>query len=502
MTQLSQKALTFFEDRGISAENAVRMGIYSARRVTTGGESRVERNDSGEIIAFPFFEHGEVVAEKYRGPGKRFSQRPKPRQTFYNSDVLNDPALYYGGTALVITEGEMDCLSVIEAGHPFVVSVSDGAPPARDAEGNLIEVPENATDIDPERDDKFKFIANNWDRLKSIKRIIIAADADEPGRRLAAELVRRLGRVRCYFVAYPPGCKDFNDVLVHLGTAAVIMVIGAAKPYPVSGVYLFSDLPEEPEFAALTTGWGRLDEFLKVYSPALMVVTGLASHGKSTWTTQLVAQLAAKHSWVIAVASFEMRLKPFVTDKLATVFLDEQPRASWSFADHCAAAEWLDQHFCFIAPEPDCGALHDIGWLLEKAEAAIIRHGAKVLLIDPWNEVEHARRRDETLTDYTNRALRELKDFGRRFDVLIIVVAHPAKSAVNKAPEELTLYDVSDSAAFQNKADLGVVIARLGDLAMDRLTGVFVRKVRYQPQVGNIGAIELTFDPGCGLFGQ
>jgi twinkle protein len=93
------------------------------------------------------------------------------------------------------------------------------------------------------------------------------------------------------------------------------------------------------------------------------------------------------------------------------------------------------------------------GWLLEKAEVAIIRHGAKVLLIDRWNEVEHAPRRAETLTEYTNRALRGAEGFWRRFDVLIIVVAHPAKGAVYKAPEELTLYDVSDPAAFQNNAD-------------------------------------------------
>jgi hypothetical protein len=72
--------------------------------------------------------------------------------------------------------------------------------------------------------------------------------------------------------------------------------------------------------------------------------------------------------------------------------------------------------------------------------------------------------------------LRDLKDFGRKFDLLIIIVAHPTKAAITKNPEELTLYDVSDSAAFQNKSDLGVVIARLGDVTIDKLTGVFVRK--------------------------
>jgi twinkle protein len=143
-----------------------------------------------------------------------------------------------------------------------------------------------------------------------------------------------------------------------------------------------------------------------------------------------------------------------------------------------------------------------VSWLIEKAEVAVIRHGARVAVIDPWNEIEHSRRREESLTEYTNRALRELKDFGRRFDVLVIVVAHPTKSATNKSPEELTLYDVSDSAAFQNKADLGVIVARLGDLATDNLTGVFVRKVRYQPDTGTIGAIELTFDRAAGMFSQ
>ena len=98
--------------------------------------------------------------------------------------------------------------------------------------------------------------------------------------------------------------------------------------------------------------------------------------------------------------------------------------------------------------------------------------------------------------------MRDLKDFGRKFDLLIIIVADPIKAAITKNPEELTLYDVSDSAAFQNKSDLGVVIARLGDVTIDKLTGVFVRKIRYQPDTGKIGAVELTFDPESRLFSQ
>jgi hypothetical protein len=80
-------------------------------------------------------------------------------------------------------------------------------------------VPEGTSDIDPHRDPKFAFIANNWERLARIKRITIATDDDEPGRRLAAELVRLLGRPRCSFVTWPDDCKDANEVLVKQGAA-------------------------------------------------------------------------------------------------------------------------------------------------------------------------------------------------------------------------------------------------------------------------------------------
>ena len=146
--------------------------------------------------------------------------------------------------------------------------------------------------------------------------------------------------------------------------------------------------------------------------------------------------------------------------------------------------------------------MHDVGWLLERAEVAVIRHSAKAILIDPWNEIEHSRSAHETTTEYTNRAIREIKDFARRFDVLVIIVAHPTKGATQKSPEEVTLYDIADSAAFQNKADLGVVVARLGDPAVDTLTGVFVKKVRYQPVTGSIGSIEIDIDTTAGLFSQ
>lgn len=485
----------WLQKRGINPATAGRIGIYSGTRQADG----VEPSQSGNILVFPYFEQGKVVAEKYRMADKRFSQRPNPRKTFFNADVLLEEALTNGDAALIICEGEMDALAAIEAGYKFAVSVPDGAPPARDGNGNLIDVPEDARDIDPDNDEKFAYVKNNWNNLKSIKRIIIATDNDEPGKRLAAELVRRLDRVRCSFIQWPDGCKDLNDVLISKGQSAVIDLIQSAKPYPVSGVYKLNDLPDEADLNPVSTGWPNLDPYLKLFHPALLVVTGRAGHGKSTWTQQLVANLANHHNWNIAIASFEMRIKPFVSDALAAAYFGRS-KIEFDSVETREANWWINERFCFIAPEPDSERAHDVEWLLERAAAAVIRHGARVLLIDPWNEIEHSRRNNETITEYTNRAVMALKNFARRFDVLVIIVAHPTKSGAAKDPQDMTLYDISDSAAFQNKADFGVVVSRLGDVAVENVTGISVRKVRYQPETGRLGSVDMSFDLRSKLF--
>jgi twinkle protein len=484
---VNPKVLRWFESRGISHETVLRGGIYSGMHLQNGDANKWEvvPDDKGEVIVYPYLWKEKVVNEKYRAAGKKFYQKLNGVKTFWNADILDDPALQDSKNALIITEGENDALAAMEAGFPFVVSVPDGAPPAKQG---FIE------DFDV-GNVKFSYIAFEWASLQKIKRITIATDNDEPGKRLAEELVRRLGRVRCNFITYPPNCKDLNEVLVNLGVDGVKDALsGGVKPYPISGVYTFKELPPEPELEPLGTGWGRLNDFIKPFYPAFMVVTGLAGAGKSTWTNQLVAQMSIDHDIKVAIASFEMRINPFVTD---TLFAVHRERRKTREAD---PVEWINSNFVFIAPEPgDENDNFNIDWLVEKAQAAVIRHGIRILVIDPWNEIEHAVARRENFSDYTGRAIRALKRFGREFDCLVIVVAHPSKKGAEKQPEEITLYDISDSAHFANKADFGVVISRVGN---SYETNVMIKKVRYQPLTGVPGTCFLTFSQSKKTFSQ
>src|SRR5438034_22325 len=119
-TVLGAKGVQAFERRGLDPENVARFGIYTAKRIEHEDRStEIVPDENGNIIVFPTIENGIVVNEKYRAPGKKFWQRDGGRRTFWNSDVLDDPALIDGRHALIITEGELDALSALDCGFPL-----------------------------------------------------------------------------------------------------------------------------------------------------------------------------------------------------------------------------------------------------------------------------------------------------------------------------------------------------------------------------------------------
>ena len=92
-------------------------------------------------------------------------------------------------------------------------------------------------------------------------------------------------------------------------------------------------------------------------------------------------------------------------------------------------------------------------------------------------------------------AIKELKRFARKFDVHLIVVAHPTKMT---AGEEPGLYSISDSAHWANKADVGMVIHK--DDPQDVLAKISVRKSRYHDQIGKPGTVYAKYNPDSRRF--
>ena len=155
----------------------------------------------------------------------------------------------------------------------------------------------------------------------------------------------------------------------------------------------------------------------------------------------------------------------------------------------------------FIDNDPNGEGEDDLTleWIVERAHDAVMRYGIRVLVIDPWNEVEHARRRDESGTEYIGRGIRLLKRFARQFEVTVIVLAHPTKDVNDHGKVRTpTMYDIDGSAHWFNKPDHGVIIQR--DPIKNEST-VHISKVRFE-ETGYRGEIKMSFNPYTQCFSQ
>ena len=456
----------WFIERGIEPETAINCGIYSEQ--------------GGATLVFPFLEGGVAVNEKYRRKNKQFSQRPDGKRTFWNWQGLELAA--QEGKALVITEGEMDALSAIESGYPWSVSVPDGAPQKR-SEGFQSR----------EEDQKFKFLWNNESLLDKVKTFILASDNDEPGKVLNYELQKRLGAERCKFVTYPEGCKDLNEVLIKHGKQSVIECLLSAKDYPIVGLYRPNEFPPIP--AALkhsySTGLGwQHDQHIKILLGKFMVVTGIPGHGKSEWSDSLVLSLAQKHNWKICVCSTEIDNEEYEENSVARIL--RRPLKDVAEHEPAKAKQFYQDHFIFVTNNTmEADMELTLEKLIDLAEIAIIRDGCKVLLLDPWNEIEHKRNSNETETEYTSRAIRMLKNLARQYHVLVIVVAHPTKPQFGKI-QCPSLYSISGSANWANKADYGVILWR--ESSNGNSSEVRVAKIKRHGPMGRPGSIHVRLD--------
>lgn len=464
---LDQRRATALEERGFDLELLERLGVSNSAHGTSW-------------VQIPYVFRGRRINTKHRtviGP-KRFAQEPNAVKCMWNADVITDTSLDH--LPLVITEGELDAIACLQSDIARTASVPDGAPPK--AQG--------------ERDDglKYEFLEAHLKDLRQVKEIVLAVDDDMPGINLLNDLAIRLGRHRCKFVRYPEGCKDPADVLRKHGPEEVRRLISDARWMKVGGIYRMSDLPPLAEPEALSVGMEHLDDYFKIRRGDFIVVTGIPGHGKTTFVNELVCRLAEKYGWTTAVASFEQTPQTDFRRNLRTFHMHCPPHYVHDDEKLAAADRWIDRHFVFLCPDEDEDAT--LRWVLERGAAAVVQEGADVLVVDPWNELDHDRPRDMSLTEYTGFAIKQFRRFGRKYQVPVIVVAHPTKldrTKDDRLPVP-TLYDISDSAHWANKCDAGIVIYRDGEE-----TVILVRKVRYEA-IGKTGKLCATFLKDHGRF--
>ena len=462
-----------FEDRGLDCEIADRMGA----RFLNGR------------FQFDYLSNGELQFRKMRTPEKEFFlDRKGVKLQFWNIDSLrglpSPPE-----KPLTITEGEFDSIAIQQACGDYVVSVPNGVAGKRSDKSILIA-----------EDSRFSYLWHDERLIREIDqfdKIILATDNDEPGIILRDELALRIGEARCWYVIFPEGCKDANDVVLKNGVEALRRVISEARPMRPGYLLRPSEVPPRRFEIAYSSGWGKLDlvqgrtpSFMLV-RPELVVVTGEPGHGKGQWIRALACHLAESHGMRTAFLAPEdpphrikRDLKRFAQRNPAKL----SERAYPSQEQQAHADAWVDAHFRISMPPDDEPLTLDA--VEQEMMAAALQHGCQVFVIDPWNEVEHAFANGETETMYIERSLRRLKRHMRRLGLILIIAAHPTKlSPGNKA----TLYTISGSANWRNKADHGIIIYR-EDNAKAEIEVTF-EKSKDHETMGLPGVVGMRFYP-------
>lgn len=465
-TPLSQKALSWFAGRGISSETLRKM------HVTEGEEWMPQKDGKANTIQFNYFLNGELVNTKFRTGDKCFKMVKDARLIPYNLDAIK------GCKECIITEGEMDALTFVECGMLNVVSVPNGA------NANLEYL-----------DD---FIEEYFDDKETI---FIASDTDTKGVLLRDELVRRFGPERCRVLEYGDGCKDANEHLMKYGKQSLIEYYKAAPEIKIEGIFTVSDFEQSLDALfengmqkGVTIGFNCFDRLCSFETKRLCVVTGIPGSGKSEFIDELAERLNMRYGWRFAYFSPENAPLSYHASKLIEKFTGKRfSKQTLSYGEYRQVKEHLESDFFFISPSDN----FKLDTILDKAKYLVRKKGIKALVIDPYNRLE-GQQGNRNETQYVSEVLDKLTNFAQRNDVLIILMAHPTKQPKNKdgVVEAPTLYDISGSANFFNKADFGIVVHRN---RAENTVEVHVQKVKFR-HLGECGTALFKYNLNNGRY--
>ena len=476
--KLQDQHYAWLATRGISHQTADKMKLFASEKYFG------KLGKTADAIGFPYYRNGALVAAKYRSfPEKDFTQDSGGAHDFFGIDLIKKDQ------PLIIVEGEIDCLSLMEMGFDNVVSVPSGAP-IKVADGKVL----------PSEDKKFAYVWNAREILDAVPYIILATDQDTAGQALAEELARRIGKEKCRLAKFEK--KDLNEVMLDDPTK-VGDLLASAVPYPVSGISdagsyyeRLNELYTKGTGKGYSTGYQSVDEIYTVAPAQLTVVTGYPSSGKSNFVDQIMVNLADKHDWKFAVCSFEnqpeihiSRLMEIYTKRR---FFDGKDRMSET--DKEIAFKFVKEHFLFIDTNGEEPSTLDS--ILERARIAVKRMGVRGLVIDPYNYIELPRS-EGTETSAISDMLTRVQKFCKAHDVHTWFVAHPSKitrqGTEQPRPDGMS---IAGSMAWWAKTDCGLTVHR-----KDHHVEIAVWKCRYR-WVGTQGETTMIYNKTAGTYSE
>lgn len=347
---------------------------------------------------------------------------------------------------LLICEGELDCLSAIEAGFKNTVSVPFGA-------GNE------------------SWVEENWDFLEQFNKIIVWTDADEAGRKMKKNIIPRLGQWRCYEVEAPTEIekdgkivyvKDINEVLYYYGKDKVIECINNAREMPITDVVDLYDIQEfDLETAeGVFSGFEEIDKWIyKFFFGCINIITGINGSGKSVLVNQMCICEPLNQGYDVFVFSGEMtkpQLKKWIELQLAGrrhIQVENRHIRKIKPEIRKQIRDWYRGRIYVYDNDKDLTATS----ILNKMEELARKKGVKIFVLDNLMMID-LECNNENIWQKQKEFVVKLVNFAHKFNVLVHLVAHPKKVETIR---RLTKLDVGGSGDITNLAHYVMSIHRV-----------------------------------------
>ena len=392
-------------------------------------------------VACYYDDSGNLVGQKLRFPDKSFAVLGNISNRLYGSQ------LWAGGKKIVITEGEIDCLTVSQLqGNKWpVVSIPNGAQAAK------------------------KVIESNLEYLENFEEVILMFDMDDPGRKASEECAKILPAGKAYIANLP--CKDPNECLSEGKGSEVLQAVWNAKPYRPDGIVSGTDLYEkcvtniDDLKDSVEYPWKALQEKTKgARHGELYVFTSGSGMGKSTILRELEYYFGVQRGELCGIVALEESTRKTGME-LMSIHLNKRLILNPECADESERGKafnetigngkfFLYDHF---------GSL-DSGNLLSKIRFMIVSLGCKRIFLDHISIVVSGMDTDEDGGERKaiDKLMTNLRSLVEETGATMFVVSH-LKRPEKKGHEEgaqVSLSQLRGSGAIAQLSDMVIGLER------------------------------------------